>query len=104
MEATEHTGFSCRGNRENSNCGQHRQKDLTFHHNSPLYGFGEIEILLATNAFTHTCLHLSDIYPKKISALIEIPNLTIFLLFPVHSDGFGILIVRGNACLALFKL
>jgi hypothetical protein len=90
MEATEHTGFGSRGNRENGNCGQHRQKDLTFHHNSPLYGFGEIEILLATNALIYTCLHLSDIRPKKISTLIEIPNITIFPFFPVHLDDFRI--------------
>jgi hypothetical protein len=49
VEATKHTRFNCCGNRENGNCGQHRQKDLTFHHNSPYTVSGEIKIL-ATNA------------------------------------------------------
>jgi hypothetical protein len=58
VESSEHSSFSSRGNRENSNRSQHRQKDLTFHHNSPYTVFGETKILLATNAvfFLSTCI------------------------------------------------
>jgi hypothetical protein len=90
VEASKHAGFGSRGNRENGNCGQHRQNNLTFHHNSPLYGFGEIEYFGNKCPFT-TLITIYRITTRKKSVTPnEIPNITLFPFLPIHHNFFDI--------------